>query len=48
VYALIATLPAMILLFSAIDIPLKTVGTWFLYGFMQAFIVGEISARIDP
>lgn len=48
VYVAIATLPAMILVYSAIDISLQTVLTWLAYGFLQAFIVGEISARIDP
>lgn len=48
VYALVATLPAMILLLSAIDVTLGTIGTWLLYSFAQATIAGEISARIDP
>lgn len=48
VYAVIASLPAMILLFSAIDVSAATVGTWLLYSFAQATIAGEISARIDP
>lgn len=48
VYALIASLPAMILLFSAIDVSMATIGTWLLYSFAQATIAGEISARIDP
>ena len=48
VYALIASLPAMILLYSAIDVTAVTVGTWLLYSFAQATIAGEISARIDP
>ncbi|QGW27798.1 hypothetical protein [Phnomibacter ginsenosidimutans] len=48
VYALIASLPAMILLYSAIDVTAMTVGTWLLYSFAQATIAGEISARIDP
>lgn len=48
VYALIASLPAMILLYSAIDVTAMTVATWLLYSFAQATIAGEISARIDP
>lgn len=48
VYVLIATIPAMILLYSAINVSAQTVGTWMLYGFLQASIAGEISARIDP
>jgi hypothetical protein len=47
VYVLIASLPAMILLYSAIDVSATTVGTWLLYSFAQATIAGEISARID-
>ncbi len=48
VYSLIATLPAMILSYSAINVTLPTISTWFAYCFFQSFIVGEISARIDP
>jgi hypothetical protein len=48
VYVLVASLPAMILLFSAINVSATTVGTWLLYSFAQATIAGEISARIDP
>jgi hypothetical protein len=48
VYVLVASLPAMILLFSAINVSAATIGTWLLYNFAQATIVGEISARIDP
>jgi hypothetical protein len=48
VYVLVASLPAMILLFSAINVSAATVGTWLLYSFAQATIAGEISARIDP
>lgn len=48
VYVAIATLPAMMLIFSAISISLSTVLTWLLYGFLQATIAGEIDARLNP
>ena len=48
VYVAMATLPAMMLIFSAISISLSTVLTWLVYGFLQATISGEIAARLDP
>lgn len=48
VYALIATLPSMWITFSAIDVPLTMVLTWFAYGLMQALVCGIIMARMNP
>jgi hypothetical protein len=48
VYALIATLPSMWITFSAIDVPLTMVFTWFAYGLMQALVCGIIMARMNP
>ncbi|MCU0396294.1 MAG: hypothetical protein MUF29_10315, partial [Chitinophagaceae bacterium] len=48
VYVLIASLPAMILIYSWMNVSVATIGSWLLYSFAQATIAGEISARIDP
>lgn len=48
VYALIATLPSMWIIFSAIDVSLTMVLTWFAYGLMQALVCGVIMARMNP
>ncbi|MFN4285403.1 MAG: hypothetical protein ACK4E8_05505 [Lacibacter sp.] len=46
IYLVIATVPAMILTYSAIDVTLHVIGTWILYGFLQATIAGLICARL--
>jgi hypothetical protein len=46
VYLVIATLPGMILIFSAMDVSLTVIGTWLLYGFLQATIAGLIFAKM--
>lgn len=46
VYLVIATLPGMVLIFSAMDVSLSVVGTWLLYGFLQATIAGLIFAKM--
>jgi hypothetical protein len=45
-YLLIATLPSMILIYSAIDVPASVVFTWLIYGFSQALIAGLIFAGV--
>jgi hypothetical protein len=46
IYLLIATLPGMIITFSAIDVSLLVIATWLLYGFLQASIAGLIFAKM--
>lgn len=48
VYTLVATLPSMMITFSAIDITPTMVLTWLLYGFLQAAIAGVVFARMNP
>lgn len=48
VYGLIATLPSMWILFSALSISFSLVLTWLLYGVVQAMVVGIIFAKISP
>lgn len=48
VYGLIATFPAMWIVFSSLAISLSLVITWLLYGVFQAIIVGVIFAKMSP
>lgn len=48
VYALVATLPSMWVIFSALTVSLPMVLSWLLYGFLQATICGLIYARMAP
>lgn len=48
VYALVALLPVMWITFSSLDITLVMVGSWFIYGLVQAIIAGILFARINP
>ncbi len=47
VYSVVALLPVMWITFSALDITVSIVVSWFLYGLMQAVIAGLIFARIN-
>lgn len=48
VYAMVALLPVMWITFSALDITLVMVVSWFVYGLFQAVLAGIIFARINP
>ncbi|MBK8493283.1 MAG: hypothetical protein IPL49_20975 [Saprospirales bacterium] len=48
VYTLVASLPAMLITFSALAVTVPMVLTWLLYGFVQAAIAGLIFARMNP
>ena len=48
VYAIVAMLPVMWITFSALDITVLMVTSWFIYGFVQAVIAGLVFARINP
>jgi hypothetical protein len=48
VYGIVALLPVLWLTFSVIDVSLKMVLTWLLYGFIQAFAAGILFARLNP
>jgi len=47
-YAIIAMLPVLWLTFSAINISFIMVGTWMIYGIMQAFVAGLVFAKVNP
>lgn len=48
VYALVALLPVMWITFSALDITVIMVVSWFLYGLFQSLIAGLVFAKINP
>jgi hypothetical protein len=48
VYALVALLPVMWITFSALDITVAMVLSWFVYGLVQAIVAGLIFSKINP
>jgi hypothetical protein len=48
IYALVATFPAMWLVFSSIKVSLQMVFTWFVLGFIQAIIAGLVCEKMNP
>lgn len=48
VYSLIALLPVMWISFSALDVTIAMVLSWFGYGLMQAIVAGIILAKVNP
>jgi len=48
VYSIIALLPVMWMSFSALDITIAMVLSWFVYGLLQAIIAGTIFAKMNP
>ena len=48
VYSIVALLPILWLTFSAIDVSLKIIITWFIYGFVQSFAAGIVFAKLNP
>jgi hypothetical protein len=48
VYSIIALLPVMWISFSALDITVAMVASWYCYGLVQALIAGIVFAKINP
>lgn len=48
VYSIIALLPVMWISFSALDITIAMVTSWFIYGLTQAIIAGMVFAKVNP
>ena len=48
VYSIVALLPVMWITFSALDITVVMVVSWFVYGLMQAIAAGLIFAKTNP
>ncbi len=46
IYALVATIPSLLITYSAIDVSLMVVWSWVLYGFFQALIAAFIFSRM--
>jgi len=48
VYGIVALFPILWLTFSAIDVSLKMIITWFIYGLVQSFAAGIVFAKLNP
>lgn len=48
IYVLIATLPNMWLIYSAISVSLSMVATWFVFGLLQGIIAGLVFEKMNP
>src|SRR4030095_5386663 len=48
VYSIVALLPILWLTFSATDVSLKMIITWFIYGLVQSFAAGIVFAKLNP
>jgi hypothetical protein len=48
VYSIIALVPVMWISFSALDITVSMVLSWFVYGLLQAVVAGIIFAKANP
>lgn len=48
VFAIVAILPVMWITYSAISVSFIVVGTWFLYGLVQACIAGMVFSKLNP
>lgn len=48
VYSIVALLPVMWITFSALDITVMMVASWFVYGLAQAITAGLVFAKINP
>lgn len=48
VYSVIALVPVMWISFSALDITVIMVLSWFVYGLLQAVVAGIVFAKVNP
>ena len=48
VYSIVALLPVMWITFSALDITVTMVLSWFFYGLVQAIVAGLVFSRVNP
>lgn len=48
VYGLVATLPAMWIIYSSLNLSFSQVLSWFGYGVLQATVAGLLFARLNP
>ncbi len=48
VYAIVSLIPVMWITFSALDVTVSMVLSWFFYGFFQAIVAGIVFAKMNP
>lgn len=48
IYAGIAIFPAMWLIYSALDVSLAMVATWFVFGLLQGVVAGLVFEKMNP
>jgi hypothetical protein len=48
VYAIVSLIPVMWITFSALDVSVTMVVSWFMYGFIQTIVAGIIFAKMNP
>jgi hypothetical protein len=48
IYALVATLPMMWLIYSAMNVSLEMVATWFVLAVVQGLIAGLVFEKMNP
>jgi hypothetical protein len=48
VYSIVALLPVMWISFSALDVTIAMVLSWFAYGLMQAIVAGIVLVKVNP
>ncbi len=48
IYTLIAILPVMWLIYSALNVSLQMVGTWLVFGLLQGVISGLVFEKMNP
>lgn len=48
VFTIVAILPTMWITYSAISVSFIVVGTWLLYGLIQASVAGMLFSKMDP
>ena len=48
IYTLIATLPVMVLIYSAMNVSLAIVATWFVLALIQGTVAGLVFEKMNP
>jgi hypothetical protein len=48
IYVLVAILPVMWLIYSAINVSLTMVGTWLVFGLLQGLVAGLVFEKMNP
>lgn len=48
VFGIVAILPVMWITYSAISVSFIVVGTWFVYGVVQACVAGLVFSKLNP